>query len=191
MRLSSKMKKPVMVLRLGLLVALAIMLTLSVGVSFAGQSKVTVCHKPGTPAEMTLEIAAPAEAAHLAHGDTQGECTGPQSDGCATLNAVVPDPQTDLFSYIFAITGLDLLPGETIHIDMTVTAFGKTSSEVASLDSAFQPLAVNSLSLSAGKQGTVSVDYVVVAGDDFDAAAATVTSLGFTLDDINFSCTPA
>ena len=47
-----------------------------------GQEKVEVCHKPGTPAEQTLVVAAPALKAHLAHGDTEGPCcTGPCCDG--------------------------------------------------------------------------------------------------------------
>lgn len=35
---------------------------------------VTVCHKPGTPAEQTLTIPRPALDAHLGHGDTLGAC---------------------------------------------------------------------------------------------------------------------
>jgi hypothetical protein len=37
--------------------------------------KVMVCHKPGTPAEKTLEIASEAVQAHLEHGDYRGACT--------------------------------------------------------------------------------------------------------------------
>lgn len=36
--------------------------------------KVTVCHKPGTPAEKTLEIPEEALKGHLKHGDTVGAC---------------------------------------------------------------------------------------------------------------------
>ena len=36
--------------------------------------QVTICHKPGTPAEQTKEVDAPAVRAHLAHGDTLGPC---------------------------------------------------------------------------------------------------------------------
>lgn len=43
----------------------------------AGVEKVTVCHKPGTPAEGVLEISASALAAHLAHGDVEGPCAQP------------------------------------------------------------------------------------------------------------------
>lgn len=35
---------------------------------------VTICHKPGTPAQQTLTVPAEAVPGHLAHGDTLGEC---------------------------------------------------------------------------------------------------------------------
>ena len=165
----------------------------------AGQEKVTVCHKPGTEAEATLEIAAPAEAAHLAHGDTPGECTGPQSAGCAALNAVVPDPQTGSNFYYFGVTGLDFFPGETIHVDMTVTNDATIPGSIVQLvvgpvDSNEQFLVYEFIVLDSGEQGTASVDYVVVSGDDADGALAVASAsvgIPFTLDSVNFSCTPA
>jgi multidrug efflux pump subunit AcrA (membrane-fusion protein) len=51
----------------------------------ADSQKVTVCHKPGTPAEGTLEISASALEAHLAHGDIEGPCrsaTAPTAPTC-------------------------------------------------------------------------------------------------------------
>ena len=36
--------------------------------------QVTICHKPGTPAEQTKEVDSPSVSAHLAHGDTLGPC---------------------------------------------------------------------------------------------------------------------
>lgn len=42
--------------------------------------EVTVCHKPGTPAEQTLVIGGSALDAHIAHGDTTGPC-GAQGEG--------------------------------------------------------------------------------------------------------------
>lgn len=38
---------------------------------------VTVCHKPGTPAEQDLVISQNALGAHLAHGDFEGVCVPP------------------------------------------------------------------------------------------------------------------
>lgn len=41
----------------------------------AGKCKVvTICHKPGTPAQKTLVIPIQALAGHLGHGDTIGPC---------------------------------------------------------------------------------------------------------------------
>lgn len=39
-----------------------------------GQDKVAICHKPGTPAEKTLSVPAPALGGHIGHGDTLGPC---------------------------------------------------------------------------------------------------------------------
>ena len=37
--------------------------------------KVTICHKPGTPAEKTKQVPEPAVKGHLGHGDHLGPCT--------------------------------------------------------------------------------------------------------------------
>jgi hypothetical protein len=79
--------------RLALVGAIA---TLAIGLlapaAMAGGEKVTICHKPGTKAEGTLVVAAPAVDAHLAHGDALGDCGGsPPVDGCIALG----DPEYD------------------------------------------------------------------------------------------------
>jgi len=91
------------------------------GAVSASQEKVTICHKPGTPDQATLQVAAPALNAHLGHGDYEGECRAPSSTGCAALNALVPDPQTDPGTYDFVVSGLDFFPGDVIHAAITVT----------------------------------------------------------------------
>jgi len=40
----------------------------------SGGGGTTICHKPGTPAEKTMEVDASALDAHLGHGDTEGAC---------------------------------------------------------------------------------------------------------------------
>jgi hypothetical protein len=42
-----------------------------------GHHKTPVCHKPGTPAEKTLYLPAPAHPGHLGHGDYEGVCKPP------------------------------------------------------------------------------------------------------------------
>lgn len=39
-----------------------------------GNTKVTLCHNPGTPQQQTLVVGAPASKAHFAHGDIAGAC---------------------------------------------------------------------------------------------------------------------
>jgi hypothetical protein len=38
--------------------------------------KVTICHKPGTPAQKAMDVPVDALAGHLAHGDQVGPCEG-------------------------------------------------------------------------------------------------------------------
>jgi len=38
--------------------------------------RITICHKPGTPAEKTMEIPVNALKGHLKHGDYVGACNG-------------------------------------------------------------------------------------------------------------------
>jgi hypothetical protein len=57
------------------------------------KGKVTICHKPGKPAEKTLRVGAPAVRAHLRHGDTEGPCTIDEIiDADGTLTAQSGDP---------------------------------------------------------------------------------------------------
>lgn len=52
----------------------------SVEGSEENEEKITICHMPQTVTQQTLEVAAPALGAHLAHGDTTGAC-GSQGEG--------------------------------------------------------------------------------------------------------------
>ena len=56
-----------------------------------GHTPVTICHKPGTPAEHTIVVDDDAVPAHLAHGDYLGPCqeTPPPTDPPTTT---VPEP---------------------------------------------------------------------------------------------------
>ena len=59
------------------------------------REKVDVCHKPGTPAEGTLTIAAAALQAHLDHGDVEGSCgespVAAPLDTCSELDEAALD----------------------------------------------------------------------------------------------------
>lgn len=53
-------------------------------------ARVTICHKPGTPAERTAIIPISALSAHLAHGDYEGNCgtTSSSNTGVIAITAV-------------------------------------------------------------------------------------------------------
>jgi len=55
---------------------------------FAASEKITICHKPGTPAEQTMDVPPNAVQGHLGHGDTMGACDQ------------VPPPPTTGFSQV-------------------------------------------------------------------------------------------
>jgi len=58
-----------------------------------GHTPVTICHKPGTPAEGTIVVDDSAVlAAHLAHGDTLGAC--PDTTTTTTTTTAPPPPCT-------------------------------------------------------------------------------------------------
>ena len=179
-----------------MLMVAVLLSTVTTGAVSAGQNKVTVCHKPGTPAEATLEVSAAAEAAHLGHGDYAGECQGPQSAGCEALNAIVPDSQTDPSFYYFEVSTLDFFAGETIHVDMTVTALEEEFWHFAEVhvQTGSGTWLASDDSFGPEQTVTVSLDYVVVDGDDADGVGMSVLQggyEGFTVDSASVSCTPA
>jgi hypothetical protein len=71
---------------ISLLLFVSLLLASGVAIAVAGQEKVTLCHKPGTPAEGTLEVAQAAVQAHLDHGDVLGACVEPVPDALTALN---------------------------------------------------------------------------------------------------------
>jgi len=84
-----KFRAPLVIVGAGL--ALAVGLTPSI--AGAGQTKTTICHKPGTADEAQLSVAQPAVKAHLAHGDKLGPCLVDQiidADGIASAGSGVP-----------------------------------------------------------------------------------------------------
>ena len=80
--------------------------------------KVTICHKPGTPAEKTLELPMAAVPGHLQHGDSLGPC----------VEEPIPPPTPPPTDTITATVKVTIChkPGtraeKTLHIDATSTA---------------------------------------------------------------------
>lgn len=77
-----------------LLVVLAVLVAfVAIPAGAAPKQKATVCHKPGTPAQQTLEIAPEAVPGHLGHGDYKGPCVVDRiidADGTASVGDGVP-----------------------------------------------------------------------------------------------------
>jgi hypothetical protein len=72
----------------GLLSLLALTLG-SVQLARAAPNKVTICHKPGTPAEKTMQVPSQAVAAHIGHGDTMGPCGAPTTTTSPTTTTTI------------------------------------------------------------------------------------------------------
>lgn len=82
------------VMALVLLAALAMPLSVA-----AGGEKVTLCHMPNTPDEVTITVSINALPAHLAHGDYQGECTHTEVLTCPFEEVVIPVIGPDMVKY--------------------------------------------------------------------------------------------
>ena len=133
---------------------------------------------------------------------------GPLSSGCAALNALVPPPQTNPYYNVIEVYGLEFFPGETIHISTTVEAEASTTPVppgsppppvvnvyVGVTNDSYGLLATNEQNLPGGQQYTVSIDYVVVAGDGADGGfvESSLFSSGsaYSVLSVDFSCMPA
>ena len=123
------------------------------------------------------------------------QAQGLQSDGCNTLNTLVPDPQTEQYAYLFAVYELDFLPGETIHASITVEGDApETLAQIFVIASDYSLLAMDEQIFSGLGTATATVDYVAVDGDD----GVIILFLGYGYEDeyfsvssVNLSCTPA
>jgi len=70
-------------------------LAATLGDAFAKKEKVTICHKPGTPAEKTKQVPESAVPGHLGHGDTEGECEAEPEPFCGDGVVNQPSEQCD------------------------------------------------------------------------------------------------
>jgi hypothetical protein len=82
-----------------------------------GHTPVTICHKPGTPAEKTLTVDDDAVSAHLGHGDHVGPCGGPP-----VTETTVEMPTTTLVGLTPTVVPNAVTePAETMTTEVTVT----------------------------------------------------------------------
>jgi hypothetical protein len=85
--------------------------------SAEGADKVTICHKPGTPAEQTISIASAALQAHLAHGDYARDCgNGPNDTGDPDDSTVPADACTAINSG--SLENLMFQGTEVVHVQL-------------------------------------------------------------------------
>ena len=82
------------------------------------EGKLLICHKPGTPAEQTLEVAASAVDAHLAHGDVLGSC----DDEVELPDEPVVDPGTEPGEDTTAKVEICHQPGTPAQQTLTISA---------------------------------------------------------------------
>ncbi len=79
---------------------------------------VTICHKPGTPAEQTKTLPIAALGGHLGHGDTMGACTGPTPTMTATITVTPTITPTVTITPTLTVT-----PTETVTATDTPETF--------------------------------------------------------------------
>jgi len=71
-------------------IATVLLVVGAVGAAQAQPQQVTICHKPGTPAQKTLTLPYPAATSHVsAHGDTMGPCVPPVRPCGGTFDACI------------------------------------------------------------------------------------------------------
>jgi hypothetical protein len=109
-------------------------------VASAPPTKVTLCHKPGTPDEATIEVPQKAVATHVEHGDTPGTC--PPSE--CPFQLISGPPTQAVFTFQDTTAGIasivvtrsenadtvvpPFIPGTTTPITVTSTKIDQTQS---------------------------------------------------------------
>jgi hypothetical protein len=179
-------------LRIPLLVVILVAAMLAPVAAGGPQEKVTLCHKPGTPAEVTITVGAAAVDAHLAHGDYYGECWQP-SDGCQAVNAYVPDPQSNTHWYYQAVEGV-FNAGETLHAEITAIPLVGVADITAAAGILGGDFDMDSTTawggaVTPGEPVTMSADWVITADGTQGAVAVWVGDSSHELVSVDFTCT--
>jgi hypothetical protein len=82
---------------------------------------VTICHKPGTPAQQTKILPVAALGGHLGHGDTLGPCSGPTPTMTPTITITPTITPTMTITPTITPT-MTITPTPTVTATVTVTA---------------------------------------------------------------------
>ena len=97
--------------------------------------EVTLCHKPGTPAQQTLTMPEPAVSAHLRHGDRLGGCDLPPPGATACPVArVVTGSEGPQATLTFQDTGpgllyLSVVQSLSTNANVTIPSFDPATSD--------------------------------------------------------------
>ena len=99
--------------------------------------KVTICNKPGTPAEKTMQVSQTAVPGHLGHGDVIGGCltgvdTFPSGGSITLLPPIVPNPEIVTLSSAGFPDAIitrqqqsgDVIETEMVSLELTGTSIG-------------------------------------------------------------------
>jgi hypothetical protein len=84
--------------------------------------KVTICHKPGTPAEKTMYLPESAVRGHMGHGDCLGPCP------CKTTSSTTTSPTTSSTTTSPTTSSTTTNPNTTSTTQETAPAEGDTTS---------------------------------------------------------------
>lgn len=133
---------------------------------FDPREKIILCHKPGV-ANVTIRVSSRALAAHLAHGDTRGACTGDTNDddtATSTIDIKVDDIKFEPSSPF-------------VNTTTTITAYIKNSGSISLSNPTpiFNILtSLSDYSVSTVTTSTVSTNDPLVAGE-----SATIVWTGY------------
>lgn len=100
-----------------------------------GPVGMTLCHKPGTPAQQILSLPEPAVPAHLRHGDSLGGCDLPPPGATACPVArIVTGSEGPQATLTFQDTGpgllyLSIVPSLSTNADVTIPSFDPATSD--------------------------------------------------------------
>jgi hypothetical protein len=129
-----------------------------------GRAQVAICHKPGTSAQQTLNVADPAVPAHLRHGDRLGACGLPPGATACPIPRVVTGSQGPQAMLTFQDTGpgllyLTLVQSLSTNANVTIPSFDPATSD---------PVAVVATRIDPARQAT----FVIMARVDTESTSS-------------------
>lgn len=145
--------------------------------SFDPREKIILCHKPGI-ANVTIRVSSRALAAHLAHGDTRGECSGDVNDDDDDGDDEDDDDNTATSTIDLKVDDIKFEPSSPfVNTTSTITAYIKNSgsTSLSNPTPIFNLLtSLSDYSVTSVVTSTVSINDPLVAGE-----SATIVWTGY------------